>query len=43
MTLKGFVDTLTRFGCTPVEAVGKPFDPNFHEAIGYVERDFAGA
>ena len=39
MTLKGFLDTLTRFGCTPVEAAGKPFDPNFHEAVSQEESD----
>ena len=38
MTLKGFKDTLARFGCTPVEAMGKPFDPNFHEAVSQEER-----
>ena len=37
MTLKGFTDTLARFGCTPVEAIGKPFDPNFHEAVSQEE------
>lgn len=37
MTLKGFLDTLTRFGCSPVEAAGKPFDPNFHEAVSQEE------
>ena len=37
MTLKGFLDTLTRFGCTQVEATGKPFDPNFHEAVSQEE------
>ena len=37
MTLKGLLDTLTRFGCTPVEAAGKPFDPNFHEAVSQEE------
>jgi molecular chaperone GrpE len=37
MTLKGFLDTLTRFGCTQVEAEGKPFDPNFHEAVSQEE------
>jgi molecular chaperone GrpE len=37
MTLKGFLDTLTRFGCTSVEAAGKPFDPNFHEAVSQEE------
>lgn len=33
MTHKGFVDTLNRFGCVPFESVGKPFDPNYHEAV----------
>ena len=37
MTLKGFVDTLARFGCTAVEAVGQPFDPNYHEAVSQEE------
>ena len=37
MTLKGFTDTLARFGCIPVEAIGKPFDPNFHEAVSQEE------
>jgi molecular chaperone GrpE len=37
MTLKGFLDTLTRFGCTQVEAEGEPFDPNFHEAVSQEE------
>ena len=37
MTLKSFLDTLTRFGCTQVEAEGKPFDPNFHEAVSQEE------
>jgi molecular chaperone GrpE len=37
MTLKGFLDTMARFGCTPVEAVGKGFDPNFHEAVSQQE------
>jgi molecular chaperone GrpE len=33
MTLKRFQDTLAKFGCTPVEAEGKIFDPKFHEAV----------
>jgi len=37
MTLKGFLDTMTRFGCTQVEAEGKAFDPNFHEAVSQEE------
>jgi molecular chaperone GrpE len=30
---KQFIDTLTRNGLEPIEALGKPFDPNFHEAV----------
>ena len=37
MTLRGFVDALARFGCDPVKAVGKTFDPNFHEAVSQEE------
>ncbi|HOI95022.1 MAG TPA: nucleotide exchange factor GrpE [Syntrophobacter fumaroxidans] len=33
MTLKGFLDSLARFGCAPFESVGNAFDPNFHEAV----------
>lgn len=30
---KQLEDTLSRAGVSPIEAIGKPFDPNFHEAI----------
>ena len=33
MTLKGLINTLEKAGLKEVEAMGKPFDPNFHEAI----------
>ena len=33
MTLKGLMNTLEKAGLKGVEAMGKPFDPNFHEAI----------
>lgn len=33
MVSKQFLDTLTKHGLTPVEAIGKDFDPNFHEAM----------
>jgi molecular chaperone GrpE len=32
LTLKGFKDALERQGLGEVNAVGEPFDPNFHEA-----------
>jgi molecular chaperone GrpE len=43
MTLKAFTDTLAKFGCLPVEAVGREFDPNFHEAVGQEERSDCAA
>ena len=30
---KQLQDTLARFGLKPVEAKGKPFDPNYHQAV----------
>lgn len=34
---KEFLRILAKQGVAPIEAVGKPFDPAFHEAIGTVE------
>ncbi len=36
-TLRAFLQTLERFGVRTIEAQGKPFDPNFHEAVMQVE------
>lgn len=33
MVQKQFLETLASHGLTPVEAVGKEFDPNYHEAL----------
>jgi len=33
MTRKGLMDTLKKAGLMEVEALGKPFDPHYHEAI----------
>lgn len=33
-TQRAFLDTLRRYGVTPIEAKGQPFDPNLHEAVG---------
>lgn len=33
MVTKQFLDTLSKHGLTPIESVGKDFDPNFHEAL----------
>jgi molecular chaperone GrpE len=37
-TLKEFLRTLNKFGLTPIEAMGKPFDPSVHHAMSVVER-----
>jgi molecular chaperone GrpE len=31
---QAFLETLKRYGVTPIEAQGQPFDPNLHEAVG---------
>jgi len=37
MNRRLFEETLGRFGVQPFSAVGKPFDPHFHEALQQVE------
>lgn len=32
-------DVLSKFGCKKIEALGLPFDPNFHEAISQMPSD----
>lgn len=38
-THKQFSAFLEKSGVRPIEALGKEFDPNFHEAIGHTESD----
>jgi molecular chaperone GrpE len=38
-TLKQLQTALQKAGVTPIEAVGKEFDPKFHEAIGNAESE----
>ncbi|SPD71985.1 Protein GrpE [uncultured Desulfobacterium sp.] len=33
LTLKGLLDIMEKAGVKQVEAMGRPFDPNFHEAL----------
>jgi molecular chaperone GrpE len=35
---RNFLTALERLGVRPFEAVGQPFDPTRHEAVGRVER-----
>lgn len=39
LTLKQFVGVLTKFGVSPVESVGRPFDPTTQQAVAQVESD----
>src|SRR6266513_1069737 len=39
MVLKQLTDFLTENGLEPIDAVGKQFDPNLHEAIGHEPSD----
>jgi molecular chaperone GrpE len=36
------IQTLEQIGVTPIEAVGKEFDPNFHNAVMHCEDDSVG-
>lgn len=42
LTLKSFSETLAKLGVTEIEALGKPFDPNLHNAVMHVEDETAG-
>ncbi len=39
LTLKGLMDVLQKAGVEAIEAVGEPFDPNFHEAVSQAADD----
>ena len=39
MIYKQIMDTLEGLGVTPIDALNKPFDPNFHNAVMHVEDD----
>ena len=39
MTYDQLLAGLRKFGLEQIEAVGKPFDPNLHEAVGVVPRE----
>lgn len=42
MVYKQLVKALTDMGVEPIEAVGKPFDPNLHNAVMHVEDENLG-
>lgn len=39
MTLDAILKIFSKFGVTPIEAIGKPFDPAFHQALMQQETD----
>ncbi len=42
LTRKSFVETLEKMGVTEIEALGKAFDPNLHNAVMHVEDENVG-
>ncbi len=38
MTHNLFIDTLARYGVTPIETWDQPFDPDLHEAVGFMDQ-----
>lgn len=42
MTMVQFNQTLEKLGISEIEALGKPFDPNIHNAVMHVEDDSFG-
>jgi molecular chaperone GrpE len=39
LTRKGLTATLEKFGVKAIESIGKPFDPNIHEAVAMEESE----
>ena len=42
LTIKSCVEALNKMGVYEIEALGKPFDPNFHNAVMHVEDETLG-
>ena len=42
MVYKQMLDVLDKLGVKPIEAVGQPFDPNFHNAVMHEDSEEAG-
>ncbi len=38
LTVKQFLSCLMRYGVTPIHCLGQPFNPTYHQSVGYVER-----
>jgi len=42
LTLKSFIETMNKMGVYEIEALGKDFDPNLHNAVMHVEDESVG-
>jgi len=42
LTLKSFIETMNKMGIYEIEALGKEFDPNLHNAVMHVEDETVG-
>lgn len=42
LTLKCFIETMNKMGVYEIEAIGKEFDPNLHNAVMHVEDESVG-
>ena len=42
LTLKSFIETLSKLGVNEIEAEGKQFDPNLHNAVMHIEDEELG-
>ena len=42
MVLKSFLETLEKLGVSEIEALGKPFDPNVHNAVMHIDDEQYG-
>lgn len=42
MIVKQLLETLSKLGVSEIEAVGKPFDPNLHNAVMHIEDETVG-
>ncbi|MBE6534563.1 MAG: nucleotide exchange factor GrpE [Ruminococcaceae bacterium] len=42
LTIKSCIEALNKMGVYEIEALGKPFDPNFHNAVMHVEDESFG-
>lgn len=42
LTLRSFIETMNKMGVFEIEALGKPFDPNLHNAVMHIDDESVG-